>query len=1730
MQFRTRLFSILAGVALCATAIASYMWQPITAGLADWGLQTYFFHCRDCSFTVEEAFWRDGLLVFKSPHLNSLPGASSPIEVNAEEFHIAFHPHVWEGRLTVELGVIAPTIEFTANHDQPLDPWQLLSEDEGAFPVETSIQVTNGTLQFNDPSAKRTSQFAFSGFSVPIGGSYTLASSNKGFVRCDYEGNDWTLTFDSLDVGNIFHAAKAHGLAPPHTQILQGTLSGTVDIDWDKEGIPDISGCLALRECTFSNAHGDMHGHIPEATLALNDSSLAGEFILSKGAYLEYTQEGKPPLALSHLEGTVSMPSYDRCFVKVTGDCAHHGNSYALNMDGHIKVSAQEKGSCEFEIALNDNEHPPVRACVSSMREDYGRSNATLEVHNIGADEWELLMIVLGTQDIGLEPYTIKNGLIDALIVLGLENFKIQTIDIEEFRAKNLAFDLDLLDTSIQIDHAKGSLSLDLSKPNVLESLQASFGIEGGMVDFPALNKQHWHLSNLVTELAIENGTFKKSFVQADFMGMRGLIEVDWSSDTALKMNFQGNVSDLAALASSNVQKGIVDKFHDDKLAIIADVSRIKSGLNVEGTINIADPHTKSAEAIQMGFMLQKTSANSSLLRPVVMMFTKQLGREVIHAVVKQATHAKEEPATEWLKEELRIAGFALTNGWFSANALPTEKYIEPFFFKDGQMSVSGTADFRGHFDCDGLAVEYQTDNLTLENDDLAFKVGAINSNHPAKHYFDFKHDTDHGTVPVTSGVYFEKNSDLLFVDVKGDMLLQDKTIHIPAIETKCNNVLFAGSIDVDYSSPLKKVFDVDIKTHTMDGSYRNVSDLLSHFNEHTSLIELPLEGAVSLHAPGGQFHFAFRPTGCDVEATIHGTMDNGTLETPLEGIALQDIHLNFDYDHKADRLNVHKLSGNLKALNTADVPLLIMHDSYIHFLNTKDGIAAYNLSFSNLSREIIRLAGTTSKGTNDDESAEQLIFNIDRKLSHLNNKHPQEIGLVTSNGDVDALKLTWDCDLETCFTDLQEIGYAILLRYAPALAKQWHGLGIPSGSAQVAMNYDRSSSLLNFDIKGKGIHVGAYAYENFVFSGAKRKNIWSVEQLQMDKISVAADIHPQDDGYKVNFLGLRYGDLLLMGLEGFYSKASAVFDGNINLLEMDFGKLGQWNSFKELVADFHPKGDMRGSGSLKVIMDDEWPPKVAVNLKTSLRNCDLRGLNFEDADNVCCEFTLHEKLVLKNCQTGFKCLHSGCSQGLFNIDTTTYDFKKEEMTLNGLNFQTHADNLDWIATHLANVFPEAFTPKIADIIRHIKDDDILQGSLNLRISDDSSFLAMKLPEGKYRFGEKDHEVNNFSLEWDKKDLNIVSQYRFQNTLYWINAKSTAPDIDAGDIFVSATPPDPLHPYNKNDSICISWYMHPQHGMVVEKAYGKLPGVYVNLMRDRLYPMNPHSWHLDGEILLDPLKGQHIIPPDIVDALNSWNISRDYDLKGKWIFMLEAPHDGDLYFEGSLTAQEAILKGYVVGNVSANLNCSPTRIDVNELVFNDPAGMLMIPTASMVKENDETWVVYVPQIVGQNFRPCLLRDTTSAQGPIKPLIIPRFQVDNVVCRANDLATMTGTGFLDFNNSSKRPLHNPLLAIPAEIISRIGLNLDVLNPVSGTIFFNIDDYKVKLTKFKDVYSEGKLSKFYLPHNNYTSYVDFDKNVHVQVRMKQYNLLFKLAELITVTIHGTLQKPVYTLQKQ
>ena len=144
-------------------------------------------------------------------------------------------------------------------------------------------------------------------------------------------------------------------------------------------------------------------------------------------------------------------------------------------------------------------------------------------------------------------------------------------------------------------------------------------------------------------------------------------------------------------------------------------------------------------------------------------------------------------------------------------------------------------------------------------------------------------------------------------------------------------------------------------------------------------------------------------------------------------------------------------------------------------------------------------------------------------------------------------------------------------------------------------------------------------------------------------------------------------------------------------------------------------------------------------------------------------------------------------------------------------------------------------------------------------------------------------------------------------------------------------------------------------------------------------------------------------------------------------------------------------------------------------------------------------------------------------------MVRRAEINELNGKLSDSRTWKAKGQFHFCNPLKKNILCPLFTIPSELILRLGLDPHVLNPVTGSIYFNLLERRLILTRFKDIYSEGRGSKFYLDTHKGPSWVDLDGQLSVHIRMKQYNLIFKIAELFSVSIQGSYKKPKYTLQR-
>ncbi len=289
---------------------------------------------------------------------------------------------------------------------------------------------------------------------------------------------------------------------------------------------------------------------------------------------------------------------------------------------------------------------------------------------------------------------------------------------------------------------------------------------------------------------------------------------------------------------------------------------------------------------------------------------------------------------------------------------------------------------------------------------------------------------------------------------------------------------------------------------------------------------------------------------------------------------------------------------------------------------------------------------------------------------------------------------------------------------------------------------------------------------------------------------------------------------------------------------------------------------------------------------------------------------------------------------------------------------------------------------------------------------------------------------------------------------------------------------------------------------------------------------------LKGEVSIDSKKINSWMERQGNEELKSFKLSSFLHLQGNfWINVNGEKNALDaISYKGKIFTQNMILKGYQMEHVEGDLQFMPGSCVLENLMVKDPAGEINSKKALFTVDSLEKWRFSIPQLSFRNINVGRLKTPGSQNElPKSNLILKKLDFLKVTGLLEEPKSWKGEGFLQFTHSSKKNVSHPFFAIPKEFILRLGLNPEVLNPIAGTIFFKLEGDHLTLNRFKDVYSEGKGSKFYLVGPE-PSWIDLDGNLSINLKMKQYNILFKITDFFKFSIHGNIQKPLFSLHKQ
>jgi len=1731
--------------------------EPILSACFQWYLKGYCRVCLGGRLTYEKANYADGRLVLENLVLASKKGLDDGGYRLAADRSVIHTDFIWfSRRINLSVALEEPFVEIGKSAEELKKKLKFSSRKLALIDVYTRFSVPHGTIVVQHFNHKETNPIYFNAdidWQVNREGRALLwyedmlkgkQSLEIAFAEKGGQSPKIAFTFHHFNFA-IFHRALKE-IWPKFTpgEVSKGIADGKVVLTLLAHAHPFAEGEVDVHDFCFIHRSLECKLQIPKAVVHLtsadsedlNSVQTIGKINILEKASLEFLSKEAAFWNVGDIQGSLTFETDSYAQFDIEGFCSTPFRQRQLRINGHGFFGEEGQNSFSIGAHLKDsNGEDETSVGFAARKQQGGWDFAELSLVELGMEEFSLVQHIANRLYSGWQRIHFYEGRLSANMRISLVNFALSEVRVESLTARNLKFYFKPWDLSGGVSKASGSLSFDLSSAIPLNTLNADLKIADGSVHFDGLERTKWQLDDIHTDLAIRKGVIQKSLLKGDIAGLKGEIILDGTSDSSqVSFEFAGSALDLTRILPDDLKKGIEKKFPEENLKIAAIASYYPEGLLFQGKLFVQKARAVQDE-IAFGFALEKSSQGlwgKWPPDPFIIGYCSNADQEAQRAVIPVLARPVNELYGCLTKSKLGVGGFIVKDGWFKAENLALEQYISPFIFQQDQFSLSGIGSFQGTFDEQTVLVNYEAKNLVLDNSDLAVEVKEIGQGgFSATHVFDLDKKCTFGTFFVREGSYFEKNSGLLFADVNCQVALENDKAHLTNVETFCNGLYFAGAIDVDWSLPGAGIFKVDILAEQMHGKVSQVQHLFSHFKNSQFFFNFPIEGNIAFHRAGGAISFDFEPDDYHVQTHIEGVLTDGKLTCQGADVSLQELNTSFKYDHAENTLEFNDIQAVLLVGSPNHIEEYAVAGEHIRFTNYANNEAEFDLWVGDKKRDIVRLVGKTSS-ISSGEGENCVNFTLDHHLSHFGDVHPKSFELALKDwSQVKTFKLEFEFHLKTLLSDLQRFSRTGLLFLSRSVLKELNEIKVAEGSFKANFEYDGTRSRFSYNVVGVDIGIASHRIHKFLLFGNKKGSLWTIDQLQIDDISLAFDILREADVWNINFLGARIGKFLLVGLEGKYWPGKSHLEASINLIEANLAFLSEWPSLQRIVEDWHLDGQLKAIGFVNVLFGEGGrKPEVDIRLNGSLHGAKMKGLRLQDIDNMTFQYRSDKGFVFNDIHTALKSAKDDAFQAGLMLRQVGYDFINKELALDGMHFQIPSSNLMWLAENLQQSFPSVFIPYLADIVRQIKSHGETTGSLKLSLADSRFSCALALDDGTYQLMGKEHEVSRFILNYDSFGLACSCEYRIGAHSLWLEARTSSQGSDVGQLILTDISPEE-YGIKKNSPLVLYWQIDPQHGYFINRIEGNLCGITCDLTRDTSRELSDRELYLAGSVELDFRLASTLMEPQLAAKLREWELGKGYRLQGQWTIAKDGEKSltESLTFQGELFGRDFECLGYQFYNMSAQVKYSPLEVLLWQVSIADSCGNLQMNEV-FFHEWRNAWKVEIPSIALSEFRPSLLRLARSAPPRIgKALVFRQLEIQGFSGILGARNSFKGTGHFVFANPPKKNLQHTIFAIPAEILARLGLDLAVLTPVRGVIDFQLQDGKILLKRFKDVYSKSRLSKFYLPNNGYQSYVDFDGNIHMQIRMKQYNLLFKLAELFTVTVQGTVKKPTYALQQ-
>jgi len=955
--------------------------------------------------------------------------------------------------------------------------------------------------------------------------------------------------------------------------------------------------------------------------------------------------------------------------------------------------------------------------------------------------------------------------------------------------------------------------------------------------------------------------------------------------------------------------------------------------------------------------------------------------------------------------------------------------------------------------------------------------------------------------IPTFIGNFSLPHFQTFFSVKNADILLENNILfsHVPICTS--DNVNFSGKVRLDLEE--KDTTDLDINVTSFSATSQDLAKLLHHF------------------APLPKFCF---DTQGDIEGSFQLLLDLQEKKQPeykaeikgenlayelLDHVKIQNLNGKCLWDSKKDHLETENLSADIK------------------IGDEEKGFEQYSLS-------IPLLRKNKNEGWDFDIRIEKQIWNVLRLVGGAVNNEGWQIifdqGLCHFFGSKFYISdFSFDkennfkhflCELELENDQLLS-HLEFLIRSQTLPIKGFSNLVLPSMTGKIQtkleINHEKNLSILAL---AKDLQIGDKKFSQAKFSANKVNDMINIQEFFLDDIRGNLLLKQDQKNWEIVEGKLRKQKQMSFLFKGklFPEKNSALFQ--FYDFKVDVGKLA--DEFANNFA-FPIKGKIEGEGKVNLLLPSkETSFSYSSDWLLQLSHFSISDLEIENKELVHLHFSKKKGIELNN--VDLHCYHQIFHPFLVN-------FRSNKISIDEENKKIHCERSK-IFVPLKVVFSALNSKQLKksgafyEFVEFIKQPFSLENDVYLHGNVDfdwgSSSLKAHLPKANLSLNGKDREFKDiiFSLE----DSHCLFDFTLpvNNTSFkvcnWISLSSSP----SGRITVWE---EEKYKSKKIIPLTFQWLWQDHDGILVQDIQGSLLGMEVSFHQDEKKVFD-EKIHLLGSIKMDLKEMEKIFPPDWKKARTLFKLGKGYELRGS--IALPKKELNWFEFQGAIAGKQFEIGDFRFKTLLAQIEIQPKSVKIHDFKISDRSGIITIDELNFITKDYMNWSFSLPTLIAQDIRPSLIERIDQKEEDIKPFLVRQLKLENLAGDLSDPLSIKGVGEMDFINSFKRGV--TVLDIPAELLGRlVGLDQELLIPVKGKLEFHLQKGKIFFSNLIDTYSENNRSQFFLMNDEFEPFMDFQGNMKIHIKMKQF-VLFKLTENFILSIGGNIQNPDIKLHRK